>query len=106
MAEESKKSVISIGGLSQTRIIASLLVLAIVGGALAAVFLRTGSSQKALLYSGLELTEASEIAGRLDQSNIKYEMRGDGSSIFVDRDNVMDARLLRQLFHYKLLDRG
>ncbi|WP_377378280.1 flagellar basal-body MS-ring/collar protein FliF [Ponticaulis profundi] len=94
MAEESKKSVISIGGLSQTRIIASLLVLAIVGGALAAVFLRTGSSQKALLYSGLELTEASEIAGRLDQSNIKYEMRGDGSSIFVDRDNVMDARLL------------
>ena len=94
MAEDTKKSVISIGGLSQTRIIAGLLVIAIVGGILAALFLRTGSSQKALLYSGLELTEASEIAGRLDSSNIKYEMRGDGSSIFVDRADVMDARLM------------
>ena len=94
MADEQKKPGFSVAGIGQTRIIAGLLVLAIVGGIFTAVMLRTGGAQKALLYSGLELTEASEIAGRLDQANIKYEMRGDGSSIFVDRNSVLDARIM------------
>ncbi len=94
MADENKPSGLSVIKISQTRIIAGLVVLAIVGGILAAVMLRSGDAQKALLYSGLDLAEASEIAGRLDQSNIKYEMRGDGSSIFVDRKNVLDARIM------------
>lgn len=94
MADENKKSGTSVLKISQTRIIAGLVVLAVVGGMFAAVMLRTGSAQKALLYSGLDLAEASEIAGRLDQSNIKYELRGDGSSIFVDRKAVLDARLM------------
>lgn len=78
---DDKKSGFSIAGIGQTRIIAGLIVLAIVGGVLSALFLRTGGGQQALLYSGLELSEASQIAERLDQSNIRYEMRGDGSSI-------------------------
>ena len=95
MAEtESKKSGFSIAGIGQTRIIAGLIVLAIVGGVMSSLFLRTGSAQQALLYSGLELTEASQIAERLDQANIRYDMRGDGSSIFVARDQVMDARMM------------
>lgn len=94
MADENKKSGTSVLKLSQSRIIAGLVVLAVVGGMLAAVMLRTGGAQKALLYSGLDLAEASEIAGRLDQSNIKYEIRGDGSSIFVDRKSVLDTRLM------------
>lgn len=92
--QDAKKPGFSIAGIGQTRIIAGLIVLAIVGGVLSTLFLQTGGAQKALLYSGLELTEAAQIADRLDQSNIKYEMRGDGSSIFVDRDQVMDARLM------------
>lgn len=91
---DSKKTGFSIAGLGQTRIIAGLIVLAIVGGILSALFLRTGGVQKALLYTGLELSEAAQIAERLDQSNIRYDMRGDGSSIFVNRDQVMDARLM------------
>lgn len=94
MAQTEKKPGFSIAGIGQTRIIAGLVVVAIVGGVLSALFLRTGGSQQALLYSGLELSEASQIAERLDQSNIKYEMRGDGSSIFVGRDSVLDARIM------------
>ena len=92
--QEAKKPGFSIAGVGQTQIIAGLIVLAIVGGVLSALFLRTGGAQQALLYSGLELTEAAQIADRLDQSNIRYDMRGDGSSIFVDRNQVMDARLM------------
>lgn len=92
--QDAKKPGFSIAGIGQTRIIAGLIVLAIVGGVLSTLFMQTGGAQKALLYSGLELTETAQIADRLDQSNIKYEMRGDGSSIFVDRDQVMDARLM------------
>ena len=91
---DSEKTGFSFAGLGQTRIIAGLIVLAIVGGILSALFLRSGGVQKALLYSGLELSEAAQIAERLDQSNIRYDMRGDGSSIFVNRDQVMDARLM------------
>lgn len=94
MAEENKTSRFSIGALGQTRIIAAILILAVLGGVTASMMLRSGSAQKALLYSGLDLSEASEIAGRLDQANISYEMRGDGSSIFVDRGQVLDARIM------------
>ena len=48
---DEKKPGFSIAGIGQTRIIAGLIVLAIVGGALSALFLRTGSAQQALLYS-------------------------------------------------------
>ena len=94
MADEADKPKVKTIKLGQTRIISGLLVLAVVVGIFAAVMLRTGGAQKALLYSGLDLAEASEIAGRLDQSNIKYELRGDGSSIFVDRSAVLDARIM------------
>ncbi|MAK61271.1 MAG: flagellar M-ring protein FliF [Ponticaulis sp.] len=92
--EDEAKKGFSIAGIGQTRIIAGLMVLAIVGGVLSALFLQTGGSQKSLLYSGLDLTEAAQISERLDQANIRYEMRGDGSSIFVNRDQVMDARIM------------
>lgn len=94
MAEDAKKTGLSVIKIGQTRIIAGLIVLAVVGGMFASVMLRTGGAQKSLLYSGLDLAEASEIAGRLDQANIKYDMRGDGSSIFVDRKAVLDARIM------------
>ena len=47
MADENKKSGTSVLKLSQSRIIAGLVVLAVVGGMLAAVMLRTGGAQKA-----------------------------------------------------------
>ena len=49
---------------------------------------------KALLYSNLDLKEASTITAALDQANVKYEIKGDGSTILVGRDEVGSTRLL------------
>jgi hypothetical protein len=60
---------------------------------LAAVFMNL-DQPNALLYSNLDLKEAGEITQALDQANIRYEARGDGSTIMVSRDQVASTRLL------------
>jgi flagellar M-ring protein FliF len=49
---------------------------------------------KALLYSNLDLKEAGTITQSLDQAGVKYEVKGDGSTIMVPRDKVASTRLL------------
>src|SRR5262249_18185680 len=49
---------------------------------------------KALLYSNLDLKEAGSITQALDQGGIKYEVKGDGSTILVPRDQVASTRLM------------
>ncbi|MDB5470691.1 MAG: fliF [Caulobacter sp.] len=75
-----------------------LLVMAGIGvGLLAAIIALTSgfmTQPKALLYSNLDLKEASEVTAALDQAGIKYEAKGDGSTIMVDRDKVASTRLL------------
>ena len=75
-------------------------VIAILGGsagvaaALFAVVMHIGAEPQALLYSNLDLKEASQITQALDQGGIKYEAKGDGSTIMVPRDKVASTRLL------------
>ena len=75
-------------------------LVAILGGAagvaavLAAILMHLGDQPKALLYSNLDLKEAGTITQALDQAGIKYEARGDGSTIMVERDKVASTRLL------------
>ena len=76
------------------RLAAVLGVAAGVAAVLVAVMLRVGQAPDALLYSNLDLREASEISAALDQAGIKYSSKGDGSTIFVSRDEVGTARLL------------
>ncbi len=76
------------------RLAAVLGVAAGVAAVLVAVMLRVGQAPDALLYSNLDLREASEITAALDQAAIKYSSKGDGSTIFVSRDEVGTARLL------------
>ncbi|MBC6982633.1 flagellar basal-body MS-ring/collar protein FliF [Caulobacter sp. 17J80-11] len=61
---------------------------------LVAMMMNLGGQPKALLYSNLDLKEASEITSALDQAGVKYEAKGDGSTIMVDRDNVASTRLM------------
>ncbi len=61
---------------------------------LIALMLRLGGSPMSLLYANLDLKEAGQITSQLDQSGVKYEVKGDGSTIFVDRDKVASTRLL------------
>jgi len=75
------------------RLAALLGIGAGVAAALFAVTMNLGEP-KALLYSNLDLKEAGEITKALDQANIKYEAKGDGSTIMVPRDQVASTRLL------------
>ena len=76
------------------RLAAVLGVAAGVAAVLVAVMLRMGQAPDALLYSNLDLREASEITAALDQAGIKYSSKGDGSTIMVNRDEVGTARML------------
>ncbi|PZU00601.1 MAG: flagellar M-ring protein FliF [Brevundimonas sp.] len=76
------------------RLAAVLGVAAGVAAVLVAVMLRMGQAPDALLYSNLDLREAGEITAALDQANIKYSSKGDGSTIMVNRDEVGAARML------------
>ena len=60
---------------------------------LVAVLMNVGGEPKALLYANLDLAEAAQITQQLDQQGVKYELKGDGSTIMVDRDKVAATRL-------------
>ena len=76
------------------RLAAIVGVAAGVAAALAALVLNVGHQPKALLYSNLDLKEAASVTQALDQAGVKYEVKGDGSTIMVDRDKVASTRLL------------
>jgi len=65
-----------------------------VAAALVALTLTLGKAPQALLYSNLDLKEASSVTQALDQAGVKYSVKGDGSTIMVSRDEVASARLL------------
>ncbi len=53
-----------------------------------------GGDAKSLLYANLDLKEASQITGALDAAGIKYEVKGDGTTIMVDQDKVAQTRVM------------
>jgi flagellar M-ring protein FliF len=53
-----------------------------------------GAEPMSLLYSNVDPKEASAVVQQLDQAGIKYELKGDGSTILVPRDKVASTRLL------------
>ncbi|MBU4436150.1 MAG: flagellar M-ring protein FliF [Alphaproteobacteria bacterium] len=61
---------------------------------LVALVMFMGKEPTELLYSNLDLKEASSVTQALDQAGVKYETKGDGSTIMVARDKVASARLL------------
>jgi flagellar M-ring protein FliF len=74
-----------------------IAVLGAAAGAIAVVALvvfHVGGEPESLLYSNLDMKEASQITAALSQANIKYESKGDGSVIMVPRDKVGTARLM------------
>jgi flagellar M-ring protein FliF len=77
-----------------TRLFAALTIVAISAAFLFTFVLRMGGEEKALLFAGVETREAAEITQRLEAANIPYEVRGDGSSIFVSRSRVPEARMM------------
>lgn len=77
-----------------TRLFAALGVTALVAAALFAMLFRMGGEEKALLFSNVDMREAGQITAQLDTANIEYELKGDGTSIYVPRSQVLSARLM------------
>jgi flagellar M-ring protein FliF len=75
------------------RLVALLGIAAGVAAALVAVSMNLGEP-KALLYANLDIKEAGSITQALDQAGVKYEVKGDGSTIMVPRDRVASTRLM------------
>ena len=75
------------------RLAAILGIAAGLAAVMAAIFMNLGQP-KALLYSNLDLKEAGNITTALDQAGVKYEVKGDGSTIMVPRDEVAATRLM------------
>ncbi len=46
-----------------------------------------------LLYSGLDPSDSGQIVQRMDAQGVPYELRGDGSQIYVPQDQVAKLRL-------------
>jgi len=94
-----------------------LIAMAGVAGAmllLAFVALRGGGGGMALLYSDIDLKEASQIVDQLDRAHIAHEVQGDGSRVLVPVAEVPRARLLLAKeglpsggsIGYEIFDRG
>lgn len=77
-----------------TRLFAALGITAVAAALLFTLVLRMGGEEKSLLFASVDMREAGEITQRLDQAEIPYELRGDGSSIFVARSRVLEARMM------------
>ncbi len=77
-----------------TRLIAALGITAVAAALIFTLVVRMGAEEKALLFSGVEMRETGEITQRLEAADIPYELRGDGSSIFVARSRVLEARMM------------
>lgn len=91
---DTKDMIAQLAKSGRMRIAAALVVTALVGGGLGVIMLRGEGTDKALLFSGLDLEEAAEITQRLDTANIKYTLEGGGSAIFIERAKVDDARMM------------
>lgn len=77
-----------------TRLFAALGIAAVVAAILFTLVLRMGGESNALLFAGVEMRETAQITQRLEQADIPYELRGEGSSIYVPRSRVLDARMM------------
>ena len=59
-----------------------------------ALMFKVGGEPQSLLYANLDPKEAASVTATLDQAAIKYEVKGDGTTITVPRDKVASTRLL------------
>ena len=79
--------------LGTTRLIMMGLVGAVMIGFFVFLVGRVTTPQMGLLYSNLEISDSSAIVAQLEQANILYEVRGNGSQLFVPANDVERIRV-------------
>ncbi|MGE0254135.1 MAG: flagellar basal-body MS-ring/collar protein FliF [Alphaproteobacteria bacterium] len=74
-----------------------LATMALVGAGLIAFFLffasRLGAPDLALLYAELPAEDAARITRKLETMNVPYELRGDGTQIYVPQPQALKLRM-------------
>ncbi len=73
--------------------ISLVVVLAGTAAALVGIAYWANRPDYALLFGKLSATDASRVVEALKEQNIRYELRENGSSVFVPRENVYELRL-------------
>lgn len=56
-------------------------------------FMTAGTKEHAVLFSGLENSDAGKIVEALKLKEISYQLKDNGSTILVEKEKVMDTRL-------------
>lgn len=59
----------------------------------AVIMMRVSSPTMSLLYSDLSVSDSAEIIAKLDGLNIPYELKGDGTTIMVPKDEALRLRM-------------
>ena len=75
------------------RIAAMALVAVLMLGFFAFLIMRSQTPNLAPLYSGLSLEDSSAILSELQTLNVPYELRGEGDTILVPRDQITTLRM-------------
>lgn len=88
------------GGLSEflkslgtIRLAALALVAVTLLGFFGFIALRMGGEPKALLFSEVGVDDAAKVLAELDATKVPYELRGDGSMIYVPQSKVLRVRM-------------
>jgi flagellar M-ring protein FliF len=75
------------------RVAAMAVVAVLMLGFFAFLIMRASTPQMAPLYTGLTMEDSSAIVGELQKQNIPNEIRGDGDTILVPRDQITTIRM-------------
>jgi len=79
--------------LGMARIAAMAVVAVLTLGFFAFLIMRVSSPSLAPLYTGLSLEDSSAIVSELQTQNVPYELRGEGDTILVPRDQITQLRM-------------
>jgi flagellar M-ring protein FliF len=82
-----------INRLGLVRVAAMATVAVLMLGFFAFLIMRASTPSMAPLYTGLTLEDSSAIVQELQGLNIPYELRGDGDTILVPRDDITTVRM-------------
>ena len=79
--------------LGLARVAAMAVVAILMLGFFAFLIMRASSPQMAPLYTGLSFEDSGAIVSELQSQNIPYEVRGEGDTILVARDQITTIRM-------------
>ena len=99
-APKNNKGTVRVDGLLQffnrlglARVAAMAVIAVLMLGFFAFLIMRASTPPLAPLYSGLSLEDSAAIVSELQTQNVNYELRGEGDTILVPRDQITQIRM-------------